>query len=217
MCATYTPPRPGDVRVKFGALEPTFEYRPRIWPGYDGPILLSEGGLLVPHRAQFGLLPFFAKDRKQRFSTFNARSEDVANKPSFRGPWRERKFCLIPAVRFFEPNYESGKAVWWGVERVDGEPFNVAGIWDRWKSGTGESVMSFSMLTVNAERHPLMHRFHAPGEEKRSIVVLDEEGSNRWLATASDLAARALLTLFAADAFRTAPADVLEPPDPDPK
>ena len=42
MCATYAPARPGDIRIKFGALEPTFDYKPRIWPGYDAPILPSD-------------------------------------------------------------------------------------------------------------------------------------------------------------------------------
>ena len=212
MCATYTPARPGDIRIKFGALEPTFEYKPRIWPGYDAPILLGGvGDQLTPHRAQFGLLPFFAKERKQRYSTFNARSEDVAKKPTFREAWRGRRFCLVPVQRFFEPNYATGKAVWWGIERVDGEPFNVAGIWDRWKPAAGDAVMSFTMLTVNAQGHPLMHRFHAPGDEKRSIVVFDEAGSDHWLVAETDADARGLLKLFPAEEFRAAPATELEP------
>jgi putative SOS response-associated peptidase YedK len=210
MCATYTPPKPGEIRIRMRALEPTFDYPARVWPGLDGPMLIRHDQTLTPHRARFGLVPYFAKQLKQRYSTYNARSEDIASRASFRGPWRERKFCLIPMQRFFEPNYESGKAVWWGIERIDGEPFNVAAIWDRWRSGTGETVLSYSLLTVNAGHHPLMQRFHAPGDEKRSVVALDEQGSDRWLSADSDLGARELLTLFPADEFRSAPATELE-------
>lgn len=49
----------------------------------------------------------------------------------------------------------------------------VASIWDRWTDPTsGEIVTSFSMLTVNADGHPVMGRFHWPRDEKRSVVVL---------------------------------------------
>lgn len=34
---------------------------------------------------------------------------------------------------------------------------------------------SFSMLTINAGKHPLMCRFHKPGDEKRSVVLLDPD------------------------------------------
>lgn len=37
----------------------------------------------------------------------------------------------------------------------------------------GPAHWSLSMLTVNADEHPLMRRFHKPGDEKRSVVVLD--------------------------------------------
>lgn len=29
-----------------------------------------------------------------------------------------------------------------------------------------------SMVTVNADTHPLMSRMHKPGDEKRSVVIL---------------------------------------------
>lgn len=59
----------------------------------------------------------------------------------------------------------------------------VASIWDRWTDpGTGEIVSSFSMLTVNADGHSVMGRFHRPGDEKRSVVVLPPEQFQIWLS-----------------------------------
>ena len=38
-----------------------------------------------------------------------------------------------------------------------------------------------SMLTINAEKHPLMSQFHKPGKEKRSVVVISPELRLAWL------------------------------------
>ena len=37
------------------------------------------------------------------------------------------------------------------------------------------------MLTINADAHPLMKRFHKPGDEKRMVVILDEADYDAWL------------------------------------
>jgi putative SOS response-associated peptidase YedK len=86
---------------------------------------------------------------------------------------------------FFEPNYETGRPVRWRIERQDGEPFTIAAIWDRWKpQGEADEVLhSFSLLTVNSDEHPLMRRFHRPGHEKRSLVVVPAERREEWLQT----------------------------------
>ena len=38
------------------------------------------------------------------------------------------------------------------------------------------------MLTVNADGHPVMERFHRPGEEKRMVVILSPEDYAAWLS-----------------------------------
>jgi putative SOS response-associated peptidase YedK len=37
------------------------------------------------------------------------------------------------------------------------------------------------MLTINADDHALMRRFHKPGEDKRVVVILDETEYDAWL------------------------------------
>jgi hypothetical protein len=51
----------------------------------------------------------------------------------------------------------------------------ACGLWSSWKGLEGDLVHSFTLLTVNAEDHPLMRQFHKPGDEKRMVVVLPEE------------------------------------------
>jgi putative SOS response-associated peptidase YedK len=114
--------------------------------------------------------------------TYNARSETVADKLSSRGAWRQRQLGICLLDSFYEPNWENGRAVKWRVQRADREPMGVACLWDDWICpATGEVVTSFSMLTVNADGHPVMGRFHRPGDEKRSVVVLPANAFEPWL------------------------------------
>ncbi|KVU08457.1 hypothetical protein WK62_07330 [Burkholderia ubonensis] len=56
-----------------------------------------------------------------------------------------------------------------------------------------------SMVTVNADTHPVMSRMHRPGDEKRSVVILRPEDWEEWLTTSNVEAARAMLQLFPGD------------------
>lgn len=156
-----------------------------VFPGYVAPIarLDETKQSVVTRSARFGLIPHWAKDATIGRKTYNARSETVAEKPSYRTPWRKRQFAIALLEDFYEPCWETGKAVPWRIRRTDGEPMGVASLWDQWvEPQTGEVVESFTMLTVNADGHPVMGRFHRPGDEKRSVVVLEPEQFRDWMA-----------------------------------
>ena len=152
------------------------------YPGSDAPIILPEehdGFRCV--LGTFGLLPTWAKNRSFAKRTYNARTETANEKASFRNAWRRRQLCIVPADAIYEPNYESGKAVWWRIQRADDAPMALAGLWERRSWDDAAPEWSFTMLTVNADSHPLMRRFHRPGDEKRTVVVLDGDQIERWL------------------------------------
>jgi len=74
------------------------------------------------------------------------------------------------------------KAVRTEIRLKSNEPFAIACLWDRWKQPeTGELIVSFSMLTVNADEHPVMKRFHKAGDEKRTPVIVPESQYFEWL------------------------------------
>ena len=129
---------------------------------------------------QFGLLPSWAKELKFSSHTYNARTETVGDKPSFRHAWKYSKFCLVPVQEFYEPKYINGKPHWYTIKRKDDQPFTVAGIYDD-AVINGNKVRSFSMLTINSDHHPFMKQFHAPKDEKRSIIVIPEQYRKDWL------------------------------------
>lgn len=144
--------------------------KPDVFPGYRAPFIRKpperEGGDdAVPDCEAlvglFGLLPHWAKDEKLTKST------------------------TTPAARRWQSSPRSGTpggAPSTRIARADGKPMGIAGLWSRWRStGGGQDVHSFTMMTINADTHPLMCRYHRPGEEKRTIVILREEDFDAWL------------------------------------
>ena len=139
---------------------------------------------LVP--AQWGLVPDWVKsasDGKLRAPKLvNARSETVTTSANFRDAWLKGQRCIVPMAAFFEDDWRSGKAVPTRVFRVDGQPMGVAGLWARWAAPTGEELISYTLLTVNANSHALIHRYQHPGSEKRMLAVLNEGAYDAWLS-----------------------------------
>ncbi len=186
---------------------PFEEWREEVYPSYVAPFIWLEYGQVRCDLAEFGLVPAWAATKpKFGMKTYNARSETVAEKPSYRNAWQRKQFGLALMQGFYEPNYESGKAVRWRIKRSDGNPLAVASIWERFiDHATGEIHFSFSMLTINATGHPLMKQFHAPEDEKRSIVVLQDGDYQTWL-DANHEQARGLLNLAPGHFLESEPA-----------
>lgn len=128
MCANYRPSS-REALLAFPLPPPDFAYG-EAYPGSVVPVVTNFAPRMwVP--ACFGLIPSWAKDAKVARTTYNARSETVGEKPSFRHAWEHGQLCIIPADAIYEPCYESGKAVRWRIERADGRPMGIAGIWER--------------------------------------------------------------------------------------
>lgn len=203
MCANYQPAS----REALAALPlppPDFAYG-EAYPGSVVPIVTN----FAPRQwvpACFGLIPAWARDAKIVRSTYNARSETVSDKPSFRHAWQRGQLCIIPAEALYEPCYETGKAVRWRIAHADGAPMGVAGIWERRDSNDGLPRWSMAMLTINADNDPVFRRFHKPDDEKRSVVILPRAAWGDWLRCKSEGDARAMLTPLEPSLLETAPA-----------
>ncbi len=191
MCSHYESLQDrGRYRQHFNVEPPDDLGRSDVWPLYAASFIrrpreAGSGDEAVPERealaGQFGLLAHWASDAAAGRRTYNARSETAASKPSFRDAWRQGQRCIIPVEAFYEPDWRSGKAVPTRISRADDKPIGIAGLWSRWKSPKGELVHSYAMLTINADEHGLMSRFHKPGDEKRMVVVLPDGAYQDWL------------------------------------
>ena len=198
MCTKYV--SPDDA-----AIERYWQIRPgQAWAGSDmfpralGPFIRRAATAVAPSRecviGQWGLIPSFAKEATVAYSTFNARFEELAQKASYKVPWARGQRCIIPATSFDEPNWETGRNVWWRFTRKDGAPWGLAGLWNTWVDRTtGEVRESYTMLTVNADAHPLMRRMHKPDpkygpndQDKRSVVAIEMEDVEQWLSGGRD-------------------------------
>jgi putative SOS response-associated peptidase YedK len=140
---------------------------------------------------RWGLIPFWAKDRKIGARNINARAETVAEKPTFRDSFAKRR-CLIPADGFYEwQRLPKGKLPHY-IYRADRRPLALAGIWSSWKEPeTGERVLTCSIIT--GEPNAMVGEIH-----DRMPVILQESTWDTWLDRTMDdrEALRRLLTVL---------------------
>jgi putative SOS response-associated peptidase YedK len=188
MCANYVPVTRADRLLQYFGVHRGDEPDDDIFPMGRAPFIR-----LRPSDANPGDRTHFVEDGIFRFvpdfvtklgwarQTYNARSETVEVKSTYKGAWAAGQRCIIPSEAIYEPNYESGKSVRWKIRKASGEPMGIAGIYRTWTNADGEVVFAMSMLTVNADDHPFMQQFHAPGDEKRMVVILDPEDFEGWL------------------------------------
>ena len=191
MCSHYDPQTdPARLRTYFGVDDLPLGLKTSLWPCYHGPFIRKHafadvGDEAVPLRelviGSFGLIPHWSKDSTIARRTYNARSETVHEKPSYRDAWRLARHCIIPAEAIYEPDWRSGKAVPTRITRADAKPMGIAGLWSVWKAPTGDVTHSFTMLTINADDHPFMRQYHKPEDEKRMVVILNESDYDAWL------------------------------------
>lgn len=129
---------------------------------------------------RWGLVPFWAKDPSIGNRMINARSETVAEKPSFRNAYKKRR-CLILADGFYEWRKEGDGKTPYYISLADGSPFAFAGIWENWNSKeSDESLQSAAIITAAAS--DFMVQLH-----QRMPVVLRPEQAARWLGGDAEL------------------------------
>lgn len=106
-------------------------------------------------KGRWGLIPLFAPDRDVPF-THEARGESAAAERNFYQPWKRGHRCVILAEALFRRGDDEGSVV--RVSRDDGLPLALAGLWNGWRSPTGECVESFAVLTLPAQEDPTQRR-----------------------------------------------------------
>ncbi len=207
MCSHYEAPSPYQVAEAFGVA--LFDQGSLdLWPGYIGPFLRRSDcrvddndspATMEVLTGSFGLIPSWSKDSKFAKRTYNARSETVAEKPSFRHAWRQAQHCIIPAMAIYEPDWRSGKAIATRIARADGELMGIAGLWEQWRDPASDQILhSYTMLTVNADDHDFMKAYHKPQDEKRMVVILPKGSYADWLTSGPEQSA-AFMNQYPAD------------------
>ena len=147
-----------------------YERRYNVAPTDKIPVITSSNGERKLEMMRWGLVPWWAKDLKIGFSSFNARAETVAKTPAFRDAWKRGQRCLVVTGGFYE----------W--RKPDKQPFMIAlgnkqmmcmaGLWDRWKPKDGEPVRSCTVITTEA------NAMIAPIHDRMPVIL----GAEDWAA-----------------------------------
>jgi putative SOS response-associated peptidase YedK len=146
---------------------------------------------------RWGLVPSWSKDLSIGTKLINARAETVAEKPSFRSAFKQRR-CLILADGFYEWKRLNGKKQPFYFQVSDGHPFAFAGLWERWQ-GDDSPIETCTILTTQANE--LLQPVH-----DRMPVILSPQDYDRWLdPTTSPDTLHALLRPFDAQEMQGCP------------
>lgn len=135
---------PGDV-----PFEPRYNIAPSATPGHEPWVLLPGPGGMTAQRGRFWFIPrAWRKPLSALPTSFNARAEELAQKPFFHGALKERR-CLVPATGWREFAGPPGRRQPFHFH-FEHRPLVFAGIWDRWLDSDGQAVVTFAIVTTAA-------------------------------------------------------------------
>ena len=176
MCGRFVTIIPTEVLVEiFRIIErPELEPRYNVAPTQKAGVI-RQGDDSDNHYDQlkWGLVPSWAKDLSKGSTLINARSETVADKPSFRHAIRRNR-CIIPVSGFYEWSHIGAEKQPYFIYMADKSPMALAGIWEHWVSPDGTQLETFSILTTAANK--LVSALH-----ERMPVILQPDTYKLWL------------------------------------
>lgn len=188
MCGRFTlTSDPPSLRAEFG-IEVPAELPARYNVAPSQPVLGVVAGRSgwKPMMLDWGLIPFWSRDRSGAHQRINARAESLEQKSSFRDSFTKRR-CLVIADGFFEWMRDGKYKQPMLIRRTDGRPFAFAGLWDRWFERPGEPVYTCTIVTTAASS--LLRHVH-----DRMPVILEPHERDVWMKrTSTGLELRELL------------------------
>lgn len=210
MCGRYVPPDEA-------AMERSWRIDRRNWPGWITPRFNAAPTTIVPilrrasdgaielQGARWGLIPSWWKKETPPTLTFNARSEDAADKPTWRQSLRSMR-CLMPARGWYEWNEQqtvrsaSGRLVKqpYFISCPASEVIAFAALWSVWRRPGAEPVLSCALLSKDAA--PAIANIH-----QRMPVVLAPGQYAAWLDAGTSPQAVAQLIAVAREDFAAYP------------
>jgi putative SOS response-associated peptidase YedK len=130
-------------------------------------------GVKTARNMHWGIIPSWATEKKMKFPTFNARSEDLFEKKTYAPLWNHGQRCLIVVDGFYE--WRKSDKQPFTFERVDGEPLTIAGLWGDWKDpASGETLRTCTMFTTSA------NSTMAPLHDRMPVILEDSQWED-WL------------------------------------
>ena len=167
---------PAEIQEAF----PGFDFQSDIKPRFNiapsqSVLVLPNDSSMKPDFFNWGLIPSWAKDLSIGNRMINARAETLAEKPSFRGPYKYHR-CLIPANGFYEWKKRSNSKAKqpYYIHLKNNGIFAFAGLWDEKQTEDGSLLKTCTIITTIP--NSLLASIH-----NRMPVILPEEGYAEWL------------------------------------
>lgn len=160
-----------------GVIEGTTGNDTSMYPGRKGRIQLL--GETVMQEGFFGLLSPWNNKPGDAKNTFNARSETIEEKPTWRTPWRRKQRCLVESTGFYETDKQTKRKY---LFTVKGENvFYYAGLYNRWTNpDNGDQLLTYAIITTVPNE--LVAQVH-----NRMPLIMDQDFRMRWMDTAAPL------------------------------
>ncbi len=167
----------GDRSILFRKRTTAFA-RP-FWP----VVASDQSDVIAPYR--WGFVPSWirsedeAKEYMKKYTPFNAISEEVATKASYKDAWAKGQRCLIPVSSFTEWQHVPVE----GRKTPDKVPYNITtkegifclgGLWQ----DTALGYRVYTILTTKA--NPKMEVIH--NSKKRMPVIIPKDMEQFWLS-----------------------------------
>jgi putative SOS response-associated peptidase YedK len=165
----------------FREFRPLYNIAPSYGPGVEQAFVVQTRDAKRALRlGRWWMIPhFWAKPLKSLPSAFNARAEDLEQKPFWRQAFQQHR-CLVPATGWREFKAE-GKRKQPYQFRLERHVFAFAGLWSRWTSPDGEVVDSFAVVTTLPNATAAQYHDRMP-------LVVPPELYARWLDPQADAA-----------------------------
>lgn len=192
MCGRFIDPNLRGTEVEHSeiGIDP-FVRRFNIKPTQD--VLILDGGQEHLSRARWWFIPSWHKgDMKGwKATTFNARIEEAAEKPTFRAAWKYGR-CLIPAGGYYEWTGKKGSKTPHFIQSAGNEET----LWFAGLASTWNDIRTCSILTRAANQH-------VQSVHHRMPVILNADERDAWMAGSAerDIGAAALLKHHAVASF----------------
>ena len=176
MCGRFSLHTPESMIREAFNLERTeplgLESRYNIAPSQDISIIRDTETDREMVMARWGLIPSWSKEPKTKYSTINARIESVAEKPTYRTPFKHKR-CLIPADGFYEWKQVAGNKIPHHIRMKSSKVFAFAGLWDHWED---ESDSFDSCVIITTPSNEVMKPIH-----ERMPVIIAAAHYDYWL------------------------------------
>ena len=139
-----------------------------ISPTQNAPVVFEENNKRILKNMRWGLIPSWAKDNSFASKLINARSETIADKPSFKNLITTNR-CVVLANGYYEWVNVDNKKHPYFIYSEENTMISMAGLWTEWKD-----VISFTIITKKSDLS-ISHLHH------RMPLILQEEKIDSYL------------------------------------